>query len=660
MKYLKPAKGTGLKIILRAVIVITLISGTVVSSGSRADSQDDDLLTTEERNWLSEHNGKIRYAQYSKYPPISFMDQDGVCKGVTEDYIRLIEKKLNFRFERVPCDTWTEILEYAKQGKIDVVGTIQDTPERRKYLRFTTPYITTPNSIITKKSTRGSLTADKLAGMKVVIVAGYSSYDWVESNYPDIILEPVKDDRTGLEMVSFGRADAMITDLAVASYYIEELGIANLRVAGSIDYKWNLCFASKKDWIVLHTILQKALNDISSGERETIYNKWIHVNLQPYYKNQTFQIILAVSVLIIVISIFWNGRLRKEIKERKKAEKVVREERDLFQTFINALPDTIFFKDVHHRFIRVNEAKAREQDTTPEQMIGKNDFDYFTKKIAQKAYDDDEYVLKTGKPIISREEKIRHADGSEHWVSVTKLPRRSEDGKIIGTMGIARDITERKQAEKALKESEERLDLALKGTGVGTWDWRIQTDEIIYNERWAEIIGYTLEELSPISTDILKKYTHPDDLKKSNALIKKHFSGETDHYECELRMKHKNGNWIWILDRGKVFEWDEDDKPIRMVGTHLDITAQKKIEEERERVISLLEEKIDKRDLPEGFIPICAGCHKIRDEQGVWHPFVNYLSKHTNLVFSHGMCPDCMKEYYGEDALKKSKADENE
>jgi len=124
-------------------------------------------------------------------------------------------------------------------------------------------------------------------------------------------------------------------------------------------------------------------------------------------------------------------------------------------------------------------------------------------------------------------------------------------------------------------------------------------------------------------------------------------------------MKHKDGHWVWILDQGKVFEWNEDGKPVRMAGTHLDISAQKKIEEERERVIKMLEEKIDKKDLPEGFIPMCAGCHKIRDENKQWQLPADYLSKHTNLVFTHGMCPDCMKEYYGEDILKKINYDKN-
>jgi len=124
-----------------------------------------------------------------------------------------------------------------------------------------------------------------------------------------------------------------------------------------------------------------------------------------------------------------------------------------------------------------------------------------------------------------------------------------------------------------------KLEFILEGTNVGTWEWNTQTGETIFNERWAEIIGYTLEEISPVSIETWERFTHSDDLKLSDELLEKHFNGDLDYYEYEARIRHKNGEWVWVLDRGKVATWSEDGKPLLMSGTRQDITARKQAEQ---------------------------------------------------------------------------------
>jgi len=139
------------------------------------------------------------------------------------------------------------------------------------------------------------------------------------------------------------------------------------------------------------------------------------------------------------------------------------------------------------------------------------------------------------------------------------------------------------QLIKELRKKNEYLGFAIQGMGVGIWDWNVKTGQVDFNERWAEIIGHKLKNLKP-SIKTWEKFSHPDDLKCSERALEKHFSGETDQYVCETRMKHKKGHWVWVLDQGKVFEWDKKGKPIRVVGTHLDITARKEEEEELKKL----------------------------------------------------------------------------
>ncbi|OJH50446.1 PAS/PAC sensor signal transduction histidine kinase [Methanohalophilus portucalensis FDF-1] len=151
---------------------------------------------------------------------------------------------------------------------------------------------------------------------------------------------------------------------------------------------------------------------------------------------------------------------------------------------------------------------------------------------------------------------------------------------IDGYLVHVQDITNHKVAQAKVKQSEKRLDLALKGTKAGIWDWYVQTGEAFFNERWAEIVGYTLDELKPINIQTWINLTHTNDYKRAEKLLNKHFAGETEFYECQLRMKHKKGHWVWIEDRGCVVEWSKDgNKPIRMTGTHIDITNRKNAED---------------------------------------------------------------------------------
>nr|WP_271253069.1 response regulator [Pseudanabaena sp. Chao 1811] len=157
---------------------------------------------------------------------------------------------------------------------------------------------------------------------------------------------------------------------------------------------------------------------------------------------------------------------------------------------------------------------------------------------------------------------------------------------------------DRQQAATELELTKKRLQLALEGSAIGLWDWSIKTGELTINERWAEMLGYTIVELEPISFDTWHTHTHPDDVQKTLQLVEKHFQHEIPAYEDELRMRHKQGHWVWILCRGKVTEWDDQGKPLRMTGTHLDISDRKQAELRLSLQSSILERIAKAEPLP--------------------------------------------------------------
>lgn len=183
----------------------------------------------------------------------------------------------------------------------------------------------------------------------------------------------------------------------------------------------------------------------------------------------------------------------------------------------------------------------------------------------------------------SQEFRVKKSDGQYLFIVDKGLIIRNKKGKAIRMIGSTQDITARKKAETDLADQRQRLTNVIEGTGAGTWEWNVQTGETQYNETWANIIGYTLEELAPLSIQTWINFAHPEDLEQSNQELEKCFRGETESYESECRMKHKDGRWVWVLDRGKVFSWTKDGKPLMMFGTHVDITEKKLREEEIKR-----------------------------------------------------------------------------
>ncbi len=146
-------------------------------------------------------------------------------------------------------------------------------------------------------------------------------------------------------------------------------------------------------------------------------------------------------------------------------------------------------------------------------------------------------------------------------------------------------------SDQKLLEERRRLANIIKASNVGTWEWNLKTNEAIFNHRWAEIVGYQIEELTPLTFDTWLNLVHPDDIHKSDLAIKDHITGKKDYYEMEVRMHHKNSRWIWVLTRGGITEWDEKGKPLILSGTHQDITD-KKNSEELEKEIQIAQEAL--------------------------------------------------------------------
>ncbi|MDT0651873.1 PAS domain S-box protein, partial [Autumnicola edwardsiae] len=171
--------------------------------------------------------------------------------------------------------------------------------------------------------------------------------------------------------------------------------------------------------------------------------------------------------------------------------------------------------------------------------------------------------------------KFQNTAGYLIWMNCHITQIETQDEKPLLLIGLT-DVTKFQNTNQPLIQELKRYEHIIKGTNIGTWEWNIQTGEVNFNEQWANILGYTLQEIQPTSPNTWKRFAHPEDMAKCDLLFKKHFAGETDFYESEARMKNKAGDWIWVLDKGKVVTWTADGKPEWMTGFHEEITERKK------------------------------------------------------------------------------------
>ena len=204
----------------------------------------------------------------------------------------------------------------------------------------------------------------------------------------------------------------------------------------------------------------------------------------------------------------------------------------------------------------------------------------------------------------------------------------------------------RRRTENALKEREERISIAAEIANLGVWEWRVDENTLLANQKFFEITGLTRKEADNFSLDMWLSRIHPDEKEKVRSIIKDLSVGKLDRSENQVRLRHPLTGERWLHGIGRVVERTKEGKPVCMVGIHQDITSRKQAEAEREKLIKGLEKALSEVKALSGLLPICASCKKIRDDRGYWNQIESYISKHSDAQFSHGICPVCAKKLY--------------
>ena len=267
-----------------------------------------------------------------------------------------------------------------------------------------------------------------------------------------------------------------------------------------------------------------------------------------------------------------------DITGRKRVEEALKESEERYRHVVEDQTEFIcrFLPDGTHIF--VNESYCRYFGLNQEEIIGTRfqpaihpeDRERVARLIAS---------LTVDHPLETIDQRIIMPDGSTRWQRWVDRAIFRSDGSLKEYQSVGRDITENKQVEERLRESEDRLHLSIDGANLGLWDMNLLTGEMVHNQRWAEMLGFSMDELEKPS-EWWGQRVHPDDYQNVLNLSNLHRSGKAPFFDAVYRMKHKNGEWRWVHSQGKVISRDSNGVPLRLIGINQDITGQKMAEEE--------------------------------------------------------------------------------
>jgi len=293
---------------------------------------------------------------------------------------------------------------------------------------------------------------------------------------------------------------------------------------------------------------------------------WVRTTGEPVYENG--KIVGAAGNLA-------------DITTAKNAQLELEQSQQLIKGFLENLPAIAYFKDLEGKYQIVNKSWCQLAGVEAESAIGQDDFSIWAdKEIANTLVENDRLVMDGGAPVAFEECAPTPNGGVGTYMS-HKFPLIDANNKVIGLGGVSVDISTLKKAEQDLHDSQRQLELAMTGANAGLWDWDSKAETLFTNDIWAEMLGYSKQELDQLYGEKYERWAqlvHPDDLEDAVNALQGHIFGYTEEYQAEFRMKTKHGQWKWILGVGKAFERNEENVASRVLGIQMDIDDSKKLQ----------------------------------------------------------------------------------
>lgn len=417
-----------------------------IGINSRISDTDRIQLSEQEKQWLNKHP-VIRFAGDPNWLPYEAFDSEGNYIGIVADYLKVLQRKLGIKIDIIQTENWNQSIAMVKDNEIDVLSETSDS-NLQEFLTFTVPYLSSPIVIVMNNKQNYVESMEQIKGKKIAVIQGYGYVPQIFRKYPEVKFELVDNIQSGLTAVSTGKVDALLATLAQSSYHIAELGINNIRIVGDTGFKTQLAFGMTEEFTPLVSLFNRALKTIEQEEKYSILDIWSKREFVTKIDYQFVGRVISLFILFILVILYWNRKLSKEIALRKAAESQT-------QALIDHIPLQILVTSTDGDILTVNPQVLADYSIDKEDLSQFNMADFYYDENERKAIFEE--IAEKGL-VEQKIVQFRRLTGRIRSMMVSIIPITYQNSRAF--LAIAVDMTERLDIEAELLKAKDNAEIA--------------------------------------------------------------------------------------------------------------------------------------------------------------------------------------------------------
>ncbi|MEY2683258.1 MAG: hypothetical protein RJA09_402, partial [Pseudomonadota bacterium] len=514
----------------------------------------------------------LRVVTDENYPPYLFKDAQGHHTGYLVDFWALWSQKTGIAVDLAPMQ-WSQAQTQVLQGQADVIDMIYRTPVRENLYNFSDPYATLPVAIYSHTSITGVSDLDTLRGFQVGVQAGDACAEHLQRQGIST-LRTYPNYNAMLNAATLGEIRIFCLDVRPAEHYLYQRNQHRDFLLAFELYRGEFHRAVPKGHQTTLDVFQKGMAAITAEELQALDHKWLRQPTNWTTWGKPAFVAVAVLLLVAALLLLWSLSLRRMVSVHTAT---IDAERTRVKNILDTLPDMVWVKDPAGRYLACNKRFEQLYGANEAAILGKTDFDFVDAPLAQFFRANDLAAMQANGPRSNREDLTFASDGHLERVETIKTPLRDADGRLIGVIGTARNLTELLATQEALEESLGRLEEAERIARIGHWDMLLTTGQMHWSPQVYDICGLDSAQSTPDFNAVLN-LVHPEDRAKVQGALAT-VGADQPSVEVSLRLVTPTGATKHLYLRSEL-QFNPQGIPWRRIGMVQDITTQVRTEQE--------------------------------------------------------------------------------